>query len=293
MKQNVCKQPSSRSAFPTRPYFGEKKANQQTASARNTISGQSNTNSINEDSVNSMSGPDFDFSGLQAHNTNSKIERRNEKRPDVNIPLMGMQEELVEQPVGGAPAGPEPTPEAEGSCGQPISMHKLTSGPFLGGLTMDSYYPDLTGRGYYDHPGTAGTFDTGSRVGANVQLYGVIPSPCAPDQFHLEQTVTRTRLRRNGVADATEGQTFDDIAKSGRDASRAPFRQDFLGGGTALLGYIISMADPPSIGYDASTNMERDLNFVTSLVGPSGRQSVSWALSTRVAAGVVTSNVVT
>jgi hypothetical protein len=172
-------------------------------------------------------------------------------------------------------------------------MNKLTSGAFLGGLTMDSYYPDLAGQGVYNHPGTGGTFDTGSRAGANVQLYGVIPSPCLPNQFHLEQTVTRTRFRINGVVHSEEGRTFDDLAKSGRDTSRAPFRQDFLGGGTAPLGYIISMADPPSTGFNSTSNIEHDRDFVTSLVGPSGRQSVSWSLSTRISGGAVTSNVLT
>jgi hypothetical protein len=169
-------------------------------------------------------------------------------------------------------------------------MHKVTSGAFLGGLTINDYYPDIASRGY---PATAGPFDVGGRAGANVQLYGVIPSPCLPDQFHLEQTITRTRLRRDGVADPTEGTTVDDIAKSGRDASRAPFRQEFLGGGDAPLGYIISMADPPSTGYNSTSNIEHDRNFVTSLVGPGGRQSVRWSLSTRISGGVVTRNVLT
>jgi hypothetical protein len=169
-------------------------------------------------------------------------------------------------------------------------MHKVTSGAFLGGLTINDYYPDIASRGY---PATAGPFDVGGRAGANVQLYGVIPSPCLPDQFHLEQTITRTRLRRDGVADPTEGTTVDDIAKSGRDASRAPFRQEFLGGGTAPLGYVISMADPPSTGYNSTSNIEHDRDFVTSLVGPGGRQSVSWSLSTRISGGVVTKNVLT
>jgi hypothetical protein len=170
-------------------------------------------------------------------------------------------------------------------------MHKLTSGAFLGGLTMDSYYPGLAGSGAYAHPGTGGVFDTGSRAGANIQLYGVIPSPCLPDQFHLEQTITRARHRINGVVQREEGQTFDDIAKSGQDAAHAPFRQEFLGGGTAPLGYIISMADPPSTGYNATSNIEHDRNFVTSLAGPRGRQSISWSLSTRIAGGTVTRNV--
>jgi hypothetical protein len=215
-----------------------------------------------------------------------------------DIPIVGgPEEEAIDQPpAGGSPAGPGgpagPAPTAD-SCEQPRSMNKLTSGAFLGGLTMDSYYPDLTGRGYYDHPGTAGTFDTGSRVGANIQLYGVIPSPCEPSRFRLEQTVTRTRFRINGVVHPEEGRTFDDIAKSGRDASRPPFRQEFLGGGDAPLGYIISMADPPSTGYSSSSNIEHDRDFVTSLAGPGGRQSVSWSLSSRTSGGTVTRNVLT
>lgn len=213
---------------------------------------------------------------------------------DVDIPVSGAPEaEIVDQPLGGGATTGAPTPAVSESCGQPRSMHKLTSGRFLGGLTMDSYYPDLTGRGFYDHPGTGGAFDTGSRVGANIQLYGVIPSPCLPNQFHLEQTVTRTRFRINGVVHPEEGRTFDDIAKSGRDASLPPFRQEFLGGGTAPLGYIISMADPPSTGYNSTSNIEHDRDFVTSLVGPSGRQSVSWSLSTRISGGAVTRNVLT
>lgn len=214
----------------------------------------------------------------------------------VDIPISGApEEEVVDEPVEGGPASgttASAAPQSD-SCEQPRSMHKLTSGPFLGGLTMDSYYPDLRGRGYYDHPGTGGAFDTGSRVGANIQLYGVIPSPCLPGGFRLEQTVKRTRFRINGVVHAEEGKTFDDIAKSGRDASRAPFRQEFLGGGDAPLGYIISMADPPSTGYNATSNIEHDRDFVTTLVGPSGRQSVSWSLSTRISGGSVTRNILT
>jgi hypothetical protein len=204
--------------------------------------------------------------------------------------------EVVDQPSGASAGGAttmQAAPDKTSSCDQPISMNVLTSGTFLGGLTMDSYYPDLAGAGYYEHPDTAGTFDTGSRAGANVQLYGVIPSPCEPSQFHLEQTITRTRYRINGTAHSEEGKTFDDIAKSGRDASTAPFRQDFLGGGTAPLGYIISMADPPSTGYSSTSEIEHDRDFVTSLVGPGGRKSVSWSLSTRISAGAVTSNVLT
>jgi hypothetical protein len=213
-----------------------------------------------------------------------------------DIPVGGEPEtEVVDQPTGGlegttgtTAGGGTATPAT--SCDQPLCMNKLLSGPFLGGLTMDSYYPDLAGKGYYEHPGTGGPFDTGSRVGGNVQLYGVIPSPCSPQAFRLAQTVTRTRYRRNGVIHPEEGKTFDDIAKSGRDASRPPFRQEFLGGGAAPLGYIISMADPPSTGYSGTADIEHDRDFVTSLVGPGGTQRVQWSLSTRVTAGQVTKN---
>jgi hypothetical protein len=212
-----------------------------------------------------------------------------------DIPVSGAaDEDVIDAPPGDAGTVSPPEAEAESDgCDQPRSMNKLTSGAFLGSLTMDSYYPDLKGKGYYAHPGSAGVFDTGSRVGANIQLYGVIASPCEPSNFSLAQTVTRTRYRINGVIHPEEGKTFDDIAKSGRDATKAPFRQEFLGGGTAPLGYIISMADPPSTGYTATSNIEHDRDFVTSLVGPGGRKSVSWSLSTRIVGGVVTSNVFT
>jgi hypothetical protein len=231
--------------------------------------------------------PDFD--GPQLFSIQEPPSR---EKSNIEIPSLEESEESDEQPVGGGTSPAGPTVVMAESCGQPRNMNKITSGALLGGLTINSYYPDLKSRGY---PSTAGPFDTGSRAGANVQLCGVIPSPCLPSQFHLEQTVTRTRDRVNGVIDSTEGQTFDDIAKSGRDSSNAPFRQEFLGGGRAPLGYIISMADPPSIAYNSTSrsNVEWDRNFVTSLVGPSGRQSVSWSLSIRVSGGAVTSDVLT
>lgn len=172
-------------------------------------------------------------------------------------------------------------------CTQPMSMTKVVSGTFQGGLKMDDYYPDLVGRGYWDHGDSGGTWDTGSRVGANAQLFGTIPSPCRPEQFSLAQTVTYTRALFDGVSHPKEGIVQDDIAKSGRDASRPPFRQAWLGG-----GYNISMADPPSIGYTSTSNIEFDRAFVTSLVGPGGRRSVGWSTSIRVVNGTVTRNTI-
>jgi hypothetical protein len=219
-------------------------------------------------------------------------------RQATEIPAADLQDsDPIDQPSAAA-GTPAPSPVASGAvtpvpaddCGQPRSMGNTISGGFLGGVTLDDYYPDLTGRGFWQHPGTGGTFDTGARVGGVVQLFGVIPSPCDPSRYTLAQSVTYTRKRMDGATDPNEGRTFDDIRKSGRNAAAAPFRQDFLGGGAAPLGYLISMADPPSMGYGPTTNAEFDRDFVTSLVGPAGQQSVNWSLSIRIANGVVTRN---
>jgi hypothetical protein len=212
---------------------------------------------------------------------------------DVAIPVSGPdQERVVNQPPGNGGTATPANSETD-SCDQARSMHKVTSGAFLNGLTMDDYYPNMSGKGYYEHPGSAGPFDTGKRAGANIQLYGVIPSPCQPDAFRLAQTVTFVRDRVNGTTDPDEGTSIDDIAASHLNVSVAPARQEFLGGGGAPLGYIISMADPPSVTYDSSANIELDRDFVTSLVGPGGTKSVSWSLSTRISKGAITKNELT
>ena len=215
------------------------------------------------------------------------------------MPTLDPNEQNVFQPppAGGAPAvagsAGAPAGSTE-SCAQPRSMNKIVSGAFLGGLTMDHYFPDLSGRGFWDHGGTGGPFVTSTQAGGNAQLFGVIPSPCLPSQFRLEQSATPVRFRIGGVAHSLEGTTFDDIARSGRDFTAGPARQEFLGGGSAPLGYIISMADPPSVSHGPSQpDVERDTNFVSSLVGPGGRQSVRWSQSVRVAGGAVTANTLT
>jgi hypothetical protein len=228
-------------------------------------------------------------------------------RPAVSLPVEGAEEEqitdaplaIVDEPPrsGGATSGRSGAGEAAAGaeavssdiCAAPVSMTKRISGTFAGGLSLDDYYPDLVGKGYWDSANTAGPFDTGTRVGSSVQLAGAIRIPCRPDLYSLAQTVTYTRLRVGGTADPNEGKTFDDIAKSGRDATKAPFRQEFMN----LDGYWISMADPPSVVYGSTTDVEFDRDFVTSLVGPSGRQSVNWSTSIRIAGGKVTRNSVT
>jgi hypothetical protein len=210
------------------------------------------------------------------------------QRGAISIPSVDGDTDMVDVPDSGGSGGPGPAPAVApaDSCAVPLSMSKVTSGSFQGGLTMDSYYPKRAGGGFWQHPDTAGPFDTGTRAGSNVQLFGTFPSPCEPGQYSLGQTVTYSRFRQNGV-DPREGKTMDDVAKSGQNASSPPFRQDFLGG-----GYNVSMADPPSVNYGPGTNLELDRDFVTSLAGPGGTQSTNWSTSLRIANGAVTTNTI-
>lgn len=223
----------------------------------------------------------FDFSMIPIHPT-----------PSLTPRLGGGDDIDLDPPAGSPPPTPGggPTAAAE-TCDQPRDMRKITSGAFLGGLTIASYFPDLAARGY---PANAGPFNLGNRVGSSVQLVGVIPGPCPPGGFTVAQTFHVSRARFNGRVNALEGQSGDDLARSGRDASRPPFRREFLGGGSAPHGYIISFADPPSIPYTAATvTAEFDANFVSSIVGPAGGRSVDWSVSVRIAGGSVTTNTVT
>jgi hypothetical protein len=206
-----------------------------------------------------------------------------------DLPKVGVVEDQIDEPPTAPAPAPAPAPAAPAAprdaCAVPIAMSVVTSGPFGGGLSMDDYYPDIAGRGFYDHPSIGGTFDTGARVGANVQLNGIVPSPCSPGQYTFAQTVTYTRAMFDGVRDPAEGVVQNDIAKSGRDQSRAPFRQLWLGGGLN-----ISMADPPSTAYTSTSNIEWDRSFTTSLIGPGGSRTARWQTSIRVEHGVVTRN---
>ncbi|MFQ6024756.1 MAG: hypothetical protein ACE5NW_18740 [Acidiferrobacterales bacterium] len=253
--------------------------------------------------------PRSDISLLQSSLGNQGIQRLLQydsvpvryNRPIVSVPPLGAKDEIVDIPrfvITPVPIEAPPTSNNDGStlqrnddatsCDEPMSMTKVTSGAFQGALSMGDYYPDLVGRGYWDHGDTAGPWDTGSRAGVNVQLFGTVPSPCRPDQFHLEQTVTRERERINGTPTAREGTSADDIANSGRDASTAPFRQLWLGGGLN-----ISMADPPSAAYSATRDIDIKKHFVTSLAGPGGKRSVNWTIELKIENGTVTKNAVT
>ena len=178
---------------------------------------------------------------------------------------------------------------AGGICGKPVSMTKVASGAFTDKLTMDDYYPDLVGKGYWAHGGSGGPFDTGSRVGSNIQLIGKIRIPCDPAKFSLAQTVTYTKAIFNGVHDPKEGVAQDDIAKSGRNFSHPPSRQE--------RSDDISMADPPSTEYSSgatslASDIEWDRSFTTSLVGPAGKESLDWSTSIKVDQGKVVRNTI-
>jgi hypothetical protein len=155
-------------------------------------------------------------------------------------------------------------------------------------LPWETHYPDLVGRGFWAHGRSGGSWDTGSQAGVNVQLFGTVPSPCGPQRYTLEQTVTREWEKINGVATARSGTTSDDIAASGRDQSRAPFRQMWLDGGLN-----ISMADPPGAAYSATVDIDYKKHFVTSLRGPAGRRSVNWTIKLKTSGGTVVTNSVT
>jgi hypothetical protein len=187
---------------------------------------------------------------------------------------------------GGGAAGGAPAIRGTGPCDEPLLMRRVLSGPFKHGLTMDDYYPTLSGHDYWGHAGSGGPFQTSKYAGSNVQLIGLIPSSCDPRDFRLKQTVEHAVNRVNGVAHPLEGKTLDDIASARQDASRAPFRQEKRD----ALGIHISMADAPAARFRGQPNLELDRNFVTSLVGPGGSQSVTWSQSIRFVNGRVTKN---
>jgi hypothetical protein len=80
-----------------------------------------------------------------------------------------------------------------------------------------------------------------------------------------------------------EGRTLDDIARSRRDATRPPFRQEF--------DFAVSMADPISgIPYRGLASYELEVNLKSSLSGPGGSESVDWGITVEAMAGRVTKN---
>lgn len=187
-----------------------------------------------------------------------------------------------------SPSQPVLQPQA-GHCDTPFNMVKVTSGNFLE-KTLDDYYPDLVGAGAWGSNNVAGPFDNGSRAGSAVQLIGNLRIPCDANgtPTTLGQSATIVRARANGAllmenGRALEGQTIDDIARSGRNSSQAPFRQTWAAS--------VSMADPISgIPYAGLNSYELEVNLTSSLTAPSGTVSVDWGVTIEAAAGTVTRN---
>jgi hypothetical protein len=178
---------------------------------------------------------------------------------------------------------------AKNACATPTAMRKVISGKFEGGKTLDDYYPDLVGTTAWGAKDKAGPFDNGTRAGSSVQLIGEYAAPCAaPGPFTLGQSATIVRMRGDGKklleqGKPLEGRTLDDIARSKRDASKPPFRQEF--------GFAISMADPISgAPYSMFTSYELEVNLTSSLTGPGGGQSVNWGVTVESKAGKITKN---
>jgi hypothetical protein len=175
-------------------------------------------------------------------------------------------------------------------CDTPSGMRKVTSGSFEGGKTLDDYFPDLVGTRYWGSNNTAGPFDNGYRAGSAVQLIGDLPIPCATSAAPttLTQTVKIIRLRGNGLrimegGRPLEGRTLDDIRRSGRDQSRAPFRQTWVGA--------VTMADPISgAPYSAFSTYEFKADLTSSLTGAGGAALVRWGVTVESSAGRVTKN---
>lgn len=175
-------------------------------------------------------------------------------------------------------------------CDQPSSMRKVTSGTFEGGKTLDDYYPDLKGSTAWGSSSKAGPFDNGTRAGSAVQLISDYPSPCTAQGsgFTFSQSATTVRFRANGKkvkenGKVLEGTTLDDMARSGRDQSKAPFRQGF--------SFAVSIADPISgMEYKALTSYEFEVNLTTSVSGGGTTKSVDWGITVEASGGKVTKN---
>lgn len=188
----------------------------------------------------------------------------------------------------------KPSKPAAAECGKP-NIVAVTSGKFLDGLTMNDYYPELRGKGYFANPDTAGPWDTGSRCGVNVQIVGSLNAGCHDESFKFTQTVHHDKSIINGSKDADDGTTHDDIADSGGDYTKPPRRQRHnaerpgKGAGSELH---VSMADPPSLLYSAVKSAEWDRTFVTGLVGPDGKAEATWRASMVVKDGKVVKNTV-
>jgi len=97
----------------------------------------------------------------------------------------------------------------------------------------------------------------------------------------------------NYPGESVEAKPVDDIARCGRDATMAPFRQN-------IGGNQISMADPASYPYNATTRADFEATNVFETCKTSSdntckwdRCCIQWTWKAKVVAGAVTVNTVT
>jgi len=175
-----------------------------------------------------------------------------------------------------------PERDKENSCDcEPIEVYVVVRGNFEGSKTMDDYYPDLKNTGSYVHPERAGEFDTGSRVGVNVQIVGKVKGN--PSKCKLNQELLVERENINGDT-SRQGNSYDDIKKSGRDATKSPFKQ--------IFNQKISFADPPSYAYGPGTEIDSKRFFTSCVIACDDKRKccVRWSLEIKVENGRVTKN---
>jgi hypothetical protein len=176
------------------------------------------------------------------------------------------------------------------ACAAPKSLKKIISGPFEGGVSLETYYPNAHGEesGTWLNGNIAGPWNTGQVAGANIQIVGTIPGPCNPEFFFLGQTVKTTLFVENGkhTHPEKEGVLRDDVAENVDNPDHSSFRQEWLG----PEGLHISTADPPSVSYNRFSNIQADTTYVTWLAGLGGKSEIAWKTSIRVVNGEVVKN---
>jgi hypothetical protein len=167
-----------------------------------------------------------------------------------------------------------------------LTMRKVTSGSLEGGKKVSDYYPDIVGTKSWGSDTAAGPFDNGTRAGSVVQLIGEIPAETDQADYTLKQTITVSTMKLNGESHALEGQTLDDVARSGRDQSTTPFRQTW--------DNKVTMCDPISgVPYNKLKTYDFEANATTSIEHKDGAsKSVNWGVKLKAKDGKVTENTV-
>ena len=169
------------------------------------------------------------------------------------------------------PSDPDTTGKEKRCCVTDAEI--VTDGAFQGGKKLGDYYPDLAqpdgSSTYWSGDGSqGGAFDTGSRTGGAVQIIGTMEGD--RDCCTMTQHFVVEESNYPGGDVGPVGESVDDIARSGRDPSGPPFRQN-------IGGNQISMADPPSAPYGPPNDFKRKLRFTTCFVSyPDSKPECEW-----------------